>query len=685
MTELNTAAAGHHFPDAIHDQAITVAAPVCVLSDRDGQIRPTGVTGIFVSDLRVLRRAELVPSVGHMVHLGSSASGPTATFDAVLLGAGDDSPDPTVRIRRERTTTTDGVDETIRISSTAVTPVRLTLSLVIMPELTPLAEIRGGAIGAEVAYGRNGDGLHWTGDGMAVSVAGDGDIVGDTLRWSIALEAGTSQTLSWRLRATDKRSWTIVPRDPAPWSTPSVDARDPRLGWLLEHALADLDALRMADAATPDGQFIGAGVPWYLTLFGRDSLWTARMLLPLGTGLAEGTLRTLAGRQGRRVDAAACEEPGKIMHELRRNQIFGVSSDPDALEVYYGTVDATMLWISLLADAWRWGLPDATVAALLPHMTRGLEWLDRFRGDLVSYVDTTGRGLANQGWKDSGTSVRFHDGRIAEPPIALCEVQGYAHRAALDAAELMDAFGLDGSDRWRDYATTLASQFRDRFWVDGPSGPQPALALDRHGRPVDSLTSNIGHLIGTGMLSAAEETTVARLLGAPPLAGGFGLRTMSSLDAAFDPLSYHCGSIWPHDTAIALLGLSSMRGDADARTTAALLIDGLLTAAEGFDYRLPELYAGDDRSSVQRPLPHPAACRPQAWSAAAAVAVLQAALGLSAGPLSAAPLAMGAMTVRGLQHGGAPLDITVDRDGRVRLEGVPAVPAQRSGSRVESG
>jgi glycogen debranching enzyme len=229
---------------------------------------------------------------------------------------------------------------------------------------------------------------------------------------------------------------------------------------------------------------------------------------------------------------------------------------------------------------------------------------------------------------------------LATPPITLCEVQAYARRAALDAAALLEAFGdkefrdrdgeadqsgrddarFDDPEHWRAYAAGLANAFRQRFWVSGPLGDYPALGLDGEGRPVDALTSNIGHLLGTGLLSPAEEATVARRLAAPELSGGYGLRTMSTLDGAYDPLTYHCGSVWPHDTAIALLGLASMAPDPDARTAGAILADGLLTAAEAFDYRLPELYSGDARDEVGRPLPYPAACRPQAWSAAAAAA-----------------------------------------------------------------
>jgi glycogen debranching enzyme len=354
---------------------------------------------------------------------------------------------------------------------------------------------------------------------------------------------------------------------------------------------------------------------------------------------------------------------------------------------YYGTVDATLLWISLLADAWRWGLPEAVVADLRPHLDRALDWLANYAdpdGDgFVEYIDANGAGLANQGWKDSFNAIRFRDGSLGRPPIALCEVQGYAHRAALDAAELLELLDADAPQvtRWRDYAAAMADRFRARFWVDGPLGPYPALAIDGDGRPVDALTSNIGHLLGTGLLDAAEQTQVGRLLAAAPLAGGYGLRTMSTVDAGFAPLSYHCGSVWPHDTAIALLGLTTAGASDQA---AAGLVDGLLRAAEAFDYRLPELYGGDDRTPDGRPVPYPGACRPQAWAAAAAVTVLQAMLGLRVdvprGEVQVRPLpGMGTLDVTGLRIGGRTVRITVDRSGSAQVVGLPgSLPVQRT-------
>ncbi|MGH3398724.1 MAG: amylo-alpha-1,6-glucosidase, partial [Streptosporangiaceae bacterium] len=410
-------------------------------------------------------------------------------------------------------------------------------------------------------------------------------------------------------------------------------------GRLLRQALPDAAALLLATSRDPAEVFPGAGAPWYLTLFGRDSIWAARLLLPFGWPLAASTLRALAGRQGRRVDPAAGEAPGKILHELRaagRQEAGGLPAR------YYGTIDATPLWICLLHDAWRWGMPEAEVRALLPNLTAALAFL-RDYGDadddgLLEYIDSSGgRGLANQGWKDSGDAIRFADGRIADPPVALCEVQGYAFEAARHGADLLDALGQPGAGAWRDWAGRLAEVFRARFWVRDGAGAYPALALDARKQPVDSVTSNIGHLLATGLLTPAEEDLVAARLAGPELSSGFGLRTMSTASGGYSPLSYHCGSVWSHDTAIVIRGLARSGHAAEA----AALADGLLDAAEAFGWRLPELFAGDARDQVPWPSAYPASCRPQAWAAAAAGALIQARLGLEvdvpAGRLTVTP------------------------------------------------
>ncbi len=377
----------------------------------------------------------------------------------------------------------------------------------------------------------------------------------------------------------------------------------------------------------PDDDFFAAGAPWFLTLFGRDSLWAARLMIPVDAGIAASTLRVLARLQGAVDDPATAQEPGKILHELRATSLEipgeGVVLPPQ----YYGSVDSTPLWVCLLADAWRAGMPEVEVRALLPALVGALRWIleegDTDGDGFLDYIDRTGRGLANQGWKDSGDSIQWRDGALAEGPIALCEVQAYAYEAVLAGADLLEALAPDAEldpTHLRAWAATLRARFAEAFWVETPEGRYPAIALDRHKRPVDSLTSNIGHLLGTGILDPADESHIATLLRGPSMASGYGIRTMSTGAAGYWPLSYHGGSVWMHDTAIAVHGMLRA-GLTDA---AASVVGGMLDAAEGFGFRVPELHSGDPATGTPAPTPYPAACRPQAWSAAAAVTALQA-------------------------------------------------------------
>ena len=231
---------------------------------------------------------------------------------------------------------------------------------------------------------------------------------------------------------------------------------------------------------------------------------------------------------------------------------------------------------------------------------------------LLEYIDESGHGLANQGWKDSGDAVQWRDGTLATGPIALCEVQAYAYEAAIHGADLLDAFGRDG-EPWRAWAARLREVFAAKFWVEDAAGPYPAIALDAQKRALDTVTSNLGHLLGTGLLEPEESARVAARLGSPELDSGYGLRTMSTDSSGYWPLGYHTGSVWAHDTAVAIAGLRADGFD----EVAASLTEGIMRAAVGFDYRVPELHSGDSEMLV----PYPAACRPQAWSAAAAVVV----------------------------------------------------------------
>ncbi|GAA1380463.1 glycogen debranching N-terminal domain-containing protein [Catellatospora chokoriensis] len=669
----------------LHDLVSTVFAPASALSGADGQIREAGVQGLFYADSRVLSRAHLFVDGREPEPVAFAPAGPGATrFTALVRWLGDPGPDPTVRIDRLRTAGPSEMEECLTVTSTAAVPVTFTLTIGLSCDFAPIEEVKsGGGRPDHTASGHDGA-LRWRDGETEVRVTAPGaELIDGTaagLRWQVALGPREQVTHRWQAEVRDPRSIVTTPRHATDWARPQVTAADHRITRLLDQSLDDLQTLRLAETGQPDDTFLAAGVPWFLTLFGRDSIWAARMMLPLGTGLAAGTLRALARRQGRALDPATCEEPGKIMHELRRRPFHfsGAVGELDLPDVYFGTVDATLLWISLLHDAWRWGMPDDQVAELLPHLEAALGWLDKHAdpdGDgFVEYVDTHGHGLANQGWKDSGDAVRFRDGRQADAPIALVEVQGYAYQAAVHGAALLDAYGLAGAERWRDHAGRLAERFRAAYWVDGPHGAFPALALDRYKRPVDSLTSNIGHLLGTGILSEAESAAVAALLAAPGNADAFGLRTMSADEHGYSPLSYHCGTVWAHDTAIAISGLAA---DGHAEV-AAQLAEGLLAAAEAFDYRLPELHSGDARSTSRRPVPYPAACRPQAWSATAVVAVLHAMLGVRpdvpAGRVSVRPLAgapLGAVTARGLRIGGKPVTVVVDGTGRPTVTGLP--------------
>ncbi len=677
----------------VHELVACVQAPTAVLSDRAGDIRPGGAQGAFTGDVRVLSTAVLSLGEDRLQPAGWWLDGPSgATFATVVPAFGPAAHDPAGEVRRERRTTQDGLGERITLTSYVDRAIEVRMELTLGVDLARVHAVKNGDPPPEALPAKaSGDRLTWTGSGpgdrafvVEAELPGarlEADPAGVRAVWPVRLAARGSVTITWALTVQDPGRIVRRPGAPAPWSVPTVTCDDPRLRSLVSRSLDDLDALRLESVDQPGAQFAAAGSPWYLTLFGRDSLWTARMLLPLGVGLAEGTLEVLAARQGRSTDVSSAEAPGKILHEVRRAAtLHGAFGSMDLPPVYYGTVDATPLWVLLLHDAWSWGLPDDRVERLLPHLERAMGWVagdgDPDGDGFLEYVDASGRGLANQGWKDSADAVRFRDGTIADGPIALAEVQGYAHEAALAAATLLEAFGRPGADAWREWAGRLAARFRAAYWVEDERGRYPALALDGAKRPVDSVTSNIGHLLGTGLLSAAEAALVAGRL-ADDLDTGLGLRTMSGAAGGYSPLSYHCGSVWPHDTAIVALGLAREGfGDQAARLAA-----GLVEAAQAFGWRLPELYGGAPAVTTPAPVPYPPSCHPQAWAAAAGVAVLQVLAGVSVGapgrlrvdPPPGMPL--GGLAVAGLRHDGADVSVQISREGTV-LASHPADPGE---------
>ncbi|MGH9247185.1 MAG: glycogen debranching N-terminal domain-containing protein [Acidimicrobiales bacterium] len=605
----------------------------------------------------------------------------SARFTSAVVFSGS-RPDPELLLERRHHASLRDVDELV-VRNLDAHAVDVELEVEVASDLADISQVRGGQTVAPIPPHRDGTRLLWrsaSGD-IAIGLVAQpepgeinaADARAGRLVWRASLPPGRSMMV--RLGLDVQTSAGTRPRfraAPSGADRLQVDCSNPGVGELVRQSVADLDALTMADP-TDGHRFVAAGAPWYLTLFGRDALWAARMALPLDPTLAASTLRVLAGLQGRVHDAEREEAPGKIVHELRPGPRQALHFFPGT---YYGTVDATLLFVTVLDETRRWGLPDDELAELLPAADAALAWLasnaDPDGDGFVEYLPS-GRGLANQGWKDSHDGIQHADGRLAEPPIALCEVQGYAYEAAHCGAALLDACGRPGGDEWRAWAGELAARFRARFWVEDAGGRYPAVALDRDKRAVDSVASNMGHLPCTGLLGPDECALVARRLTGQDMNSGWGVRTLSAASAGFNPLSYHAGSIWPHDTAIAAANLAC----AGFGTSAGGLLDGLVAAAAHFDYRLPELFAGDERRSGGSPLPYPGACRPQAWAAASAALMVRTLIGLEAdvpaGLIRLAPIEpfpYDRLVVRGIRVGGGELDVVVE-DGRLTVERAP--------------
>jgi glycogen debranching enzyme len=668
----------------LHELVTCVRAPVVAMSGTDGQIRPGGVQGLFHRDDRVI--SELVVDVDQQepVPIGhDEVDAGTARFVGAVRHLGDPILDPTVWLERARRVSGDGLTERLVLVNASRQPVTATVRVHLGVDFAQLGAVKHAEPTRPVRpVCTNMDRAEWSTERVQarLHVSGRPTLAVDDrqrlrIRWQVSLPphqqwvAALSMSVSSH-SPNPSNSFRSVP-DGFGWGRVSVTG-PPELARLVERGLSDLAALMLSDPRNPTDLFPAAGSPWFLTLFGRDALWATRMMLPLGTGPAAGTLRALARRQGVASHPATGEAPGRILHEIR-DATQGVGGLP---AVYFGTVDATPLWISLLRDAWRWGMPEPEVAELLDPLTRALRYLleeaDADGDGFLEYVDATGRGLTNQGWKDSGDAIQFPDGTLATPPIALAEAQAYGYEAALAGAELLEAFGHDGATELRTWAAQLRQRFHTTFWVTDSRGSFPAIALEGAKIPVPTAASNLGHLLGTGLLDPDQAATVAARLAEPDLDCGYGLRTMSADATGFNPLGYHTGTVWPHDTAIAIWGLAREGLTAVAGSLAA----GLTRVAPAFSYRLPELFAGTDARAGEPVLAYPAACRPQAWSAASAVTLLVAALGLAAdvpaGTLTVYPApefgSWFPLRLRGLRVAGHPLAVAVDASGQVEVE-----------------
>ncbi|WP_328620121.1 glycogen debranching N-terminal domain-containing protein [Streptomyces sp. NBC_00354] len=630
----------------VHGAVICVAAPCLVISPEHGQLTGRGIDGIYRSGRRLLSRCVLRVGGREPVAVqGRSLGSDRAAFTATVRTGAEAGPDPDIGVERVRHA--DGT-ERITLRSFAARPMRLPVEVALGTDLAELAAVAAGRTGPELPAGVHAAGLRWsTGEAQAVTAAepapDDALASAGLLRWQLELGPGESRTIE--LRTTQDRT----ARAPAGQvANPLADARaegdDPRVEAWFRTSVEDLGALLMRDREEPADAFAAAGVPWRLGLAPAESLWAARMALPLGTGLAAATLRTLARTQtgGRGPDA------GKIPGPLR-------GAGPQLPPGCTGT-EATLGFPAVLAEARRWGMPEGEVARLLPAAERCLDWL---------------RGALGQ------------DGFLADPDPGprRCETQAHAHRAALLGADLLAGCGRPGAEEWREWAAALRKRVREAFWIDGPDGGRPAAALHPDGRPLPRLTGAAVHLLDTGLLGGGRlapglldrvrTEQLARLLGAPAMDSGWGLRSMAFREPGHNPFGHRSGAVRAYESALAVAGLAQ----AGFEKEAAGLLRGLLDAAESFGYRLPEMYAAEQRTVGSAPLPHPAACRPAAVAAAAGVHALTALAGIRpdapAGTVALVPLPgapLGALRFSGLRVSGEPFAVRISRLGLAMVE-----------------
>lgn len=458
----------------------------------------------------------------------------------------------------------------------------------------------------------------------------------------------------------DQRDWVAA--------FASVRSSDELLDRVMERALRDLRILRSERRGL---HFVAAGVPWFATLFGRDSCIVGLQTLPFGPTLAAETLKLLAAFQATKVDTFRDAEPGKMLHELRTGELAKAKRIPQS-PAYYGSVDATLLWMILLAQYVNWTGHLDLARELRPNLEAALEWTLRWADhDGDGYVDYAGRfegGLVNQGWKDSGTSVVNADGSLGTPPIALCEVQAYLYRAWRSAARVLAALGDDPSrcEELTRRAVDLQKRFERDYWSERLGSY--VLALQKGKRKCEVVTSNAGQVLWGGIASRRHAARMAERLMRPDMFSGWGIRTLSTTSVCFNPLSYHLGSVWPHDNSLIVGGLRRYGHDDAAER----VFSALYEAAGSFrDQRVPELYCGYDRDPAEAsPVEYPVACSPQAWSAGALPYALWQVLGLRARTLERRlvvdrprlPRQVDWLEIHGLTVGDDTVDLRFERD-----------------------
>jgi glycogen debranching enzyme len=673
------------------------------IGDLDGQ-----TSGFFTDDTRFLSELRLTVNGARPLLL---SSGKVEYFSAAFflrnpLAGG--LPQDVLLIKRERFVG-EGMQDQIVLENQSMVPLSFELGLQISTDFADIMSVkehdfalgdplRAAPLPAPVAARYDGE------QNQFVFEETDGELLRTQLILSQPGRLAGGGAVTWKLELEPRERWflridvvatldgdeVVKPRTVerhfgdergrvheslAAWQlrVPQIRASWDELGHSFNQSVADLASLRMRGAGrVGTGRMLAAGMPWFMTVFGRDTLLTCLQTMLFGPELARGALEVLADLQAREDDPDIDAEPGKIVHEVRRGKAaktwFGR---------YYGTVDATPLYLVLLSEVWRWTDDTPFVRQLQEPALRALAWIDQYGdrdGDgFVEYERRTPRGLENQSWKDSGDSQRFHDGRLAATPIAPCEVQGYVYDAKRRTAELAREVWRDTqlAQRLEAEADELRERFDQAFWVEERGGYY-ALALDGEKNRVDSLCSNIGHLLFSGIVPDDRvDQIVDRLMG-DELWSGWGVRTMSTGEAGYNPLSYHNGTVWPHDNSLIAYGLARAGRWPEAHR----IIRTMLTASGHFAYQLPEVFAGMHRSETGFPIAYPTAARPQAWAAGTPVLLLELLLGLRPDPRrqvleTVAPTQLpswcGQIRLTGVRAFERPWDVRLE-DGTVRVE-----------------
>lgn len=621
-----------------------------------GDVHPPGApdVGFFHRDTRFLSQLEFRIDGHRAVVLSSStektfASQIELTTGNITLRDSFDLPENTVHIRREQLLANDVFFDHFTFENFNLKPVDFTVELLFEADFVDVFQVRGVARQIHGQYYEpivQSDRLIFAYRGRdsvfrqtVVEMSPKPDALeGKCARWQIHLEPLKKVHIEVHIMPEEQDDRAQETRDKnfgnnlrhrreafRSWESHSThfDSSNDVFDAALRTATGDFHALLI-----PNGNehIIAAGIPWFATIFGRDSIIAAFQTLSLNPQLAIDTLRVLARYQGEELNDWQDEEPGKILHEYREGEMTRCGEMP--FGPYYGSIDSTPLWLILLSETFNWTADEELVTELLPAAYKALDWMDRF-GDLdndgfIEYKRRSPKGLINEGWKDSWDANMHKDGSVAQPPIALSEVQGYVYDAKYRMASLLRHFGdTHRADRLKREAHDLARRFDRAYWM--PEQSFYAMALDSKKQQLRVISSNPGHLLFSRIIGRDRARTVTQRLMRPDMFSGWGWRTMSADERVFNPLSYHRGSVWPHDNSLIAHGMALN----EFRQPAMQILTTLFQAALNFrDYRLPELFCGVHRREHDEPVHYPVSCSPQAWASGAMFLILTSILGI---------------------------------------------------------